>query len=101
MSVLQWNFAVDPQLYYAGAQVATTCSYQASFQGYEQAGIGRHDTEQLLRRSLHLADAARSHYLQANAGMSFFSAAGCTPFAQLCLLDPACGPYFVPSNPHI
>jgi len=55
---------------HAGADIITTCSYQASFQGYEQAGIGYQDAEQLLRRSIHLADAARSQFLEANAGES-------------------------------
>ena len=50
-----------------GADIATSCSYQASFQGFEQIGIGRQGTEELLRRSLRLADAARSQYLTANA----------------------------------
>ncbi|CAL5228224.1 g11314 [Coccomyxa viridis] len=54
----------------AGAHIATACSYQASFPGFEQAGIGCQDAEQLLRRSLHLADAARTQYLQAHAGAS-------------------------------
>ena len=61
-------WAIFRMLYHAGAHIATTCSYQASFSGFEQAGIGCQDAEQLLRRSLHLADAARTQYLQANAG---------------------------------
>ena len=54
-------------LLFVGADIATSCSYQASFQGFEQIGISRQGTEELLRRSLHLADAARSQCLIANA----------------------------------
>ena len=50
-----------------GADIATSCSYQASFQGFEQIGISRQGTKELLRRSLRLADAARSQCLKANA----------------------------------
>lgn len=39
----------------AGAQIATTASYQASFDGFAARGIGRHDAEDLLRRSVDLA----------------------------------------------
>jgi homocysteine S-methyltransferase len=39
----------------AGARVATTASYQATFEGFEAAGIGRSQAETLLRRSVTLA----------------------------------------------
>ena len=35
----------------AGAQVATTASYQASIDGFAQARLGRADAEQLIQRS--------------------------------------------------
>lgn len=45
----------------AGAQVAITSSYQASFEGFERLGLDRERAEQLLRRSVRLArDAADS-----------------------------------------
>jgi homocysteine S-methyltransferase len=44
----------------AGAMVATTASYQASFGGFAAAGIGRADARRLLRRSVELAKAARA-----------------------------------------
>ena len=44
----------------AGAQVATTASYQASFDGFAQAGIRRADAEQLIKRSVRLAEQARA-----------------------------------------
>jgi homocysteine S-methyltransferase len=40
----------------AGAQIATTSSYQASIGGFAQAGIGRSEAEQLIRRSVRLAE---------------------------------------------
>lgn len=42
--------------------MATTCSYQASFDGFQRAGVGRADAEELLRRSVRLADAARERF---------------------------------------
>ena len=47
----------------AGARVATTASYQASFEGFARRRIGRDDAEQLLRRSVELAAEARSRRL--------------------------------------
>ncbi|HEX3288269.1 MAG TPA: homocysteine S-methyltransferase [Mycobacterium sp.] len=43
----------------AGAAIATTASYQASFDGFAARGIGRDDAEALMRRSVALAAAAR------------------------------------------
>jgi homocysteine S-methyltransferase len=39
----------------AGAQVAITASYQATFEGFARRGIGREDAARLLRRSVELA----------------------------------------------
>jgi homocysteine S-methyltransferase len=44
----------------AGAVVATTASYQASFPGLAARGLGRAEAERALRRSVELADAART-----------------------------------------
>jgi homocysteine S-methyltransferase len=44
----------------AGAQVATTASYQASLGGFARAGISRAEAEQLIRRSVRLAEQART-----------------------------------------
>jgi homocysteine S-methyltransferase len=44
----------------AGAQVATTASYQASLGGFAQAGISHAEAEQLIRRSVRLAEQARA-----------------------------------------
>ena len=43
----------------AGAMVATTASYQASFDGFASRGMGRDDATRLIRRSVGLAKAAR------------------------------------------
>jgi homocysteine S-methyltransferase len=43
----------------AGAMIATTASYQASFEGFAAHGIGRDGAIALLRRSVELAKAAR------------------------------------------
>lgn len=44
----------------AGARIATTASYQASFDGFAAAGIERAEAERLMRRSVQLADEART-----------------------------------------
>jgi homocysteine S-methyltransferase len=51
--------AVHCAFYRAGASIATTASYQASFDGFAERGIGRNDAARLLRRSVELAKAAR------------------------------------------
>jgi len=48
----------------AGARIATTASYQATFEGFERRGIGRDDAKVLLRRSVELAAAARDTMLE-------------------------------------
>jgi homocysteine S-methyltransferase len=51
--------AVHSAFFRAGASIATTASYQASFGGFAERGIGRTDATRLLRRSVELARAAR------------------------------------------
>ena len=51
--------AVHAAFFRAGARIATTASYQASFDGFAARGIGRDDTVRLLRRSVELAKNAR------------------------------------------
>jgi homocysteine S-methyltransferase len=51
--------AVHAAFYRAGAMIATTASYQASFDGFAARGISRDDTVRLLRRSVELAQIAR------------------------------------------
>jgi homocysteine S-methyltransferase len=45
----------------AGAQIATTASYQASIGGFVRAGIGQAEAEQLIQRSVRLAQQARAN----------------------------------------
>ncbi|WP_245849352.1 homocysteine S-methyltransferase [Mycobacterium palustre] len=52
--------AVHAAYFRAGARIATTASYQASFEGFAARGIGRDDAAGLLRRSVELAKAARA-----------------------------------------
>jgi homocysteine S-methyltransferase len=47
--------AAHAEFFRAGAQVAITSSYQASFQGFAQLGLDRAEAEVLLRRSVALA----------------------------------------------
>jgi homocysteine S-methyltransferase len=51
--------AVHCAFFRAGASIATTASYQASFDGFAERGIRRNDAAPLLRRSVELAKAAR------------------------------------------
>lgn len=51
--------AVHAAYFRAGARIATTASYQASFEGFAARGFDRRETAGLLRRSVELAKAAR------------------------------------------
>jgi homocysteine S-methyltransferase len=51
--------AVHSDFFRAGARIATTASYQASFDGFSARGLSRDDTARLLRRSVELAVSAR------------------------------------------
>jgi homocysteine S-methyltransferase len=51
--------AVHSAYFHAGATIATTASYQASFDGFAARGIARREAAGLLRRSVELAKAAR------------------------------------------
>jgi homocysteine S-methyltransferase len=51
--------AVHRAYYAAGAEVATTASYQASVPGFERAGLSRSEAESLLRRSVTIAREVR------------------------------------------
>jgi homocysteine S-methyltransferase len=54
--------AVHLAYFRAGAQVATTASYQASVEGFASVGVDRSDALDLIRRSVELARAARERY---------------------------------------
>jgi homocysteine S-methyltransferase len=57
--------AVHTAYFRAGAAIATTASYQASFEGFAAHGIDRREAERLLRHSVELAKDARD---EAGAG---------------------------------
>jgi homocysteine S-methyltransferase len=52
--------AAHAAFFAAGAQVATTASYQASVEGFARHGVGRAEAEALLRRSVELAREAQA-----------------------------------------
>ncbi len=57
--------AVHLDYFEAGADIAITASYQASFEGFAAHGFSRDETGRLLQRSVSLARSARDHfYLQ-------------------------------------
>lgn len=52
--------AVHLDYFEAGADVAITASYQASYEGFAERGLDADETSRLLQRSVALADTARS-----------------------------------------
>jgi homocysteine S-methyltransferase len=56
--------AVHLAYYRAGAQVATTASYQASIPGFAAAGLDRTAALEAIRRSVRLAQRARDRYAE-------------------------------------
>src|SRR4051794_16435724 len=66
--------------YRAGARVATTASYQATCQGFAARGIGHEEARVLLRRSVDLADRARTTALGEGIRGPLFVAASIGPY---------------------
>ena len=60
--------AVHRDYFDAGADVATTASYQATFQGFARRGLTAAQTSQLLRASVLLAAEARDEHLRLASG---------------------------------
>ncbi|KAL1918186.1 uncharacterized protein VTP21DRAFT_3452 [Calcarisporiella thermophila] len=48
----------------AGADVATTCTYQATEEGFLRAGYGTHEVQMLMQRGVDIAREAREIYLK-------------------------------------
>ncbi len=69
----------------AGADVATTASYQASFEGFAGRGLGRDEAERLMRLAVSLAIDARDQYLRETGGPA--------PGRQRPLVAASVGPY--------
>ena len=77
---------VDAHLAYyrAGARVATTASYQATFEGFAARGIGAEQAAVLLRRSVDLAAVARDRVAAERAdGIARFVAASIGPYGAM------------------
>jgi homocysteine S-methyltransferase len=58
----------------AGSDIGTSASYQATFQGFAARGIGRKESERLLRLSVELVDRARGRFWKSpenRAGRTF------------------------------
>jgi homocysteine S-methyltransferase len=72
--LLRTNPEAVEQLHYdffeAGADIATSASYQASYEGFAAAGIAADETTELLRRSVGLAQSARDRFLRDHPGRS-------------------------------
>jgi homocysteine S-methyltransferase len=71
--------------YAAGASVAITASYQASYEGFAAQGIGEHEATRLLRLSVELARRARERYRRDRPGerRALFVAASVGPFGAV------------------
>jgi homocysteine S-methyltransferase len=69
--------------YRAGAQVATTASYQATFEGFAARGLDHDAAANLLRRSVELADRARAIALDEGVAGPLFVAASIGPYGAM------------------
>ncbi len=67
----------------AGARVATTASYQATFEGFAARGIDHDAAEGLLRQSVALADRARQLALDEGIEGQLFVAASVGPYGAM------------------
>ena len=65
----------------AGAVIATSASYQASFEGFARRGLGRRDAAGLMRRSVDLARGARAEL--AGDGRARWVAASAGPYGAM------------------
>ncbi|HYO43312.1 MAG TPA: homocysteine S-methyltransferase [Candidatus Limnocylindrales bacterium] len=69
--------------YRAGATVATTASYQATFEGFAKRGLDRAAALGLLRRSVELAERAKARALDEGAAGPLFVAASIGPYGAM------------------
>jgi homocysteine S-methyltransferase len=76
---------VDAHLAYfrAGARVATTASYQATFEGFARRGLEHDDAVGLLGRSVDLADRARQRAAAEGIAQPLFVAASVGPYGAM------------------
>ena len=76
--------AVHLAYFRAGAQVATTASYQATFEGFAAGGISEPDAAGLMRRSVELALEARRRYrLESGTERTLLVAASIGPYGAM------------------
>jgi homocysteine S-methyltransferase len=86
--------AVHAAYFRAGASIATTASYQASFEGFGARGIGHDDAVRLLRRSVELAKIARDQVAGDYAGDRKRGEAGRSGSPAMCRwVAASVGPY--------
>ncbi|UQA91677.1 homocysteine S-methyltransferase [Streptomyces halobius] len=69
--------------YEAGAQVAITSSYQATFEGFARRGIGAEEAAPLLRRSVELARDAARRALAGGVTGPLYVAASAGPYGAM------------------
>ena len=69
--------------YRAGANVATTASYQATFDGFATRGLDRSAAEGLLQRSVELAERAKAQALDEGVAGPLFVAASIGPYGAM------------------
>jgi S-methylmethionine-dependent homocysteine/selenocysteine methylase len=69
--------------YRVGANIATTASYQATFEGFAARGLDRAAAEGLLRRSVELAEQAKAQALDEGAAGPLFVAASIGPYGAM------------------
>jgi homocysteine S-methyltransferase len=67
----------------AGAQVATTATYQATFEGFAARGHGRDETAELLRRGVALAAEARERHRAEGGERPLWIAASAGPYGAM------------------
>jgi homocysteine S-methyltransferase len=75
--------AAHRAFYLAGARVATTASYQATFEGFAARGLDHDMAVALLRRSVELAATARAKALEAGVAGELFIAASIGPYGAM------------------
>ena len=73
--------AVHRAYFEAGAHVATTASYQASIEGFANAGVTRDDARRLMTRSVQIAREVRDEF--AGDGVDRFVAASVGPYGAV------------------
>jgi homocysteine S-methyltransferase len=66
--------------FYAGANIAITCTYQASLEGFQKRGLSIDQSKKLIRLGVELADKARCAFLKENPKGKAFVAASIGPY---------------------